>query len=399
MSRPSKNKQRRDRLRARQQVQRAARRDESRKLFWHGGAPGLPVGTVLVSRVEAARLGRDLAMYDRRNANDDPTRKDRVYLTTDRELARTFAASTCITDTDTGIVAQHGDLYQVEPIGSLEADPDNQTRVSWQTTQAKIVAVAERNVSLDQYEVTRRAGPHACWSDGSPIYNLDGSYRRSPEQRAARFDHPVFQHLPSWSPLAYINAWIAGRPDDDRPDPAKHPGIMMRARGAWNVLKHHGERARRLMDYEFRSAADKDIPAINRLFGGELVFGTDQERGAIVVVDRTGLIVAAMVFTAMLTDGVNLNLLIDRIQVAEHERHRGIASVLMLAVNLMLPQAPAFALGHCPRALAPFFAQMGYTVLHPGVPIFVPTSTELKQTQAAGLAGDDECWFYRQGQF
>lgn len=190
---------------------RSPRRES--QAVWHGGAPGLPVGTVLVGKVEAARLGHDLTHYNYRTAADDPTRDDRVHLATNPELARTFTANTCVVDDATGIVAQHGDLYQVEPIGPLEVDPDNRTRISWQTTHAKVLAVAERNVSLDQYEVTPRAGPHACWSDGSPIYTMDGSYRRSPEQRAARFDHPIFQHLPSWTPLSYINAWIAGQPD------------------------------------------------------------------------------------------------------------------------------------------------------------------------------------------
>jgi rifampin ADP-ribosylating transferase len=66
-------------------------------------------------------------------------RADRVYLTTELEQARIFA----ICAPPKG----RGDIYECEPIGDLEPDPDySGLGASWAVPMARIIRVVERNV-------------------------------------------------------------------------------------------------------------------------------------------------------------------------------------------------------------------------------------------------------------
>jgi Rifampin ADP-ribosyl transferase len=86
-------------------------------------------------------------------------RPDRVYLTTDLEAARLFA-----------IMAPpkgNGSVYEVEPIGDLEVDPDYlaEDESAYAVPMARILRVVERRVTdlhgLDMHQVAA-----ICSSDG-----------------------------------------------------------------------------------------------------------------------------------------------------------------------------------------------------------------------------------------
>lgn len=116
--------------------------------LWHGGAPGLRVGDVLYpdpSRTahlvdgcptcEARRAGEQLA-----TDNNDASL---VYVTTDREYARIYAAGW-----------PRGDLYRVE----VDELPDVQSPdpvPSWGVRAARIAAVYDRCVSLTPAQIRR----------------------------------------------------------------------------------------------------------------------------------------------------------------------------------------------------------------------------------------------------
>ncbi|WP_460965017.1 hypothetical protein [Pedococcus soli] len=73
-------------------------------------------------------------------------RHDRVYVTTDRELARACAGAS---EHDDGTVGG-GVLYQVEPVGDLEPDPDLPgLHISFAVPQAVVVAVLDAYVRRD----------------------------------------------------------------------------------------------------------------------------------------------------------------------------------------------------------------------------------------------------------
>lgn len=59
------------------------------------------------------------------------TDPERVYFSSNREFARGPAGRIQGGDSDTGIVYQYGALYEVEPQGEIEKDPDFEGGVSW----------------------------------------------------------------------------------------------------------------------------------------------------------------------------------------------------------------------------------------------------------------------------
>jgi len=131
--------------------------------------------------------------------------------------------------------------------GEVEKDPDFEGNVSWCAPRARIVAVEESNVRLNAYEITERIGPHTCWLDGSPVYTAEGHYLPSPEQLAVGQPHPLFAALHPWTPVEFINSWIAEQPSGDRPSPAEFPGVLIGATEAAPVLMKYVARATALM--------------------------------------------------------------------------------------------------------------------------------------------------------
>jgi len=73
---------------------------------------------------------------------DPPTPPGRVYLTSDREYARWYAARSA------------GDMYRVEPVGRYERSPDDHFP-TWTAASAIVREVVERRVRLDRKD--RRA--------------------------------------------------------------------------------------------------------------------------------------------------------------------------------------------------------------------------------------------------
>lgn len=101
--------------------------------YYHGGSPDLRPGT-LVLPPDVTGTDRTLSQYVT-DADQAPhaQRRDVVYLTTDRNVARAFAA-----------FYPDGALYQVEPKGVLDPDPDSGIEgLSWQCRAARIVAVID----------------------------------------------------------------------------------------------------------------------------------------------------------------------------------------------------------------------------------------------------------------
>lgn len=116
--------------------------------YYHGGAPGLRVGDVIEPRVEgdtrhlldgcpvceARKRGEQLPQDD-----NDP---DMVYVTTDRDYARVYAAG-----------YPRGSLYRVEPIGPLVDRSEHDPAPSWGCAAARVAAVIDPLVSLSPKRV------------------------------------------------------------------------------------------------------------------------------------------------------------------------------------------------------------------------------------------------------
>ena len=114
--------------------------------FFHGGAPGRRKGDLLlppsVTGLNTTTRTRSVAA----GMGNITGRHDRVYVTSDRELARACAGAL---EHDDGIIGG-GVLYQVEPVGELEPDPDLPgLGISFAVPEALVVAVLDAYVRRD----------------------------------------------------------------------------------------------------------------------------------------------------------------------------------------------------------------------------------------------------------
>lgn len=358
-------------------------------------------GTVLVGSSEAAERNIDTARYMSQHGNGELTPYDpsKVYFSTDLDFARAFATNTQISDAPTGVVFQRGALYRVEPIGQVELDPDfHNSDVSWCAPRARIVAVEDPNVMMDAYTAAEHIGPHMSWADGSAIYSETGEYLLSPEQKQSDHTQSRLQSLLPWTPLQHVNAALAGVPSGDRPQAAKHSEIYLEAAEGIDVVARHFTRATALLA-ESIDFSDDYRPVINEL--STLIAPTelqdDDPRGAIVALHPRDGLIGACVFTAaqMGSGSDQMVMMIDRVSVTPTWRHRGLGSVLLTTAQQLLPNPADFAVGHCDEETAPFFSQMGYTVLKSDIPLVFPVEKYEQDLQPIQFPG--QCIFYRQG--
>ena len=102
----------------------------------------MPGKTLLPPRLTGARSCANL--------DAQHCRSDRVYVTTDFEVAVVYAAL--------APPAGNGDIYEVEPLAELEPDPPDVTGTdSYATRGAIVVAVVRRGVSLTDALARMRA--------------------------------------------------------------------------------------------------------------------------------------------------------------------------------------------------------------------------------------------------
>ncbi|MGH7108667.1 MAG: hypothetical protein ACREFT_19405 [Acetobacteraceae bacterium] len=128
--------------------------------LYHGGAPRLRVGELLLPPAETGHVPPRLRQGLRVNGmavrdwfGPDLNRPDRVYLTSDRELARGYAAYCGWS------FGGHGALYVAEPEGGAEPDAD-MPWVSVQCPRARIVRVYDPAVWLSRTQTARRLAAH-----------------------------------------------------------------------------------------------------------------------------------------------------------------------------------------------------------------------------------------------
>ena len=102
--------------------------------YFHGGVPGLKPGDLILPPDQTGAEHRLSAVSAELGAPAHATRTDVVYLATDRNVARAYAA-----------FYPDGTLYRVQPIGrEPEPDPDcEMPGLSWQCSAAEVVGVVD----------------------------------------------------------------------------------------------------------------------------------------------------------------------------------------------------------------------------------------------------------------
>lgn len=121
--------------------------------LWHGGVPGLAVGDRLLPPSETGHQHTWAETSAAIGLRSIAQRRDRVYVTSDRELAKVFAR----TWHDGARERSHGWLYEVSA-DDLEDDADllSVPGISFQVGSALIIRVADRGVAPD-HRASRRA--------------------------------------------------------------------------------------------------------------------------------------------------------------------------------------------------------------------------------------------------
>lgn len=102
---------------------------ESEKVYYHGGLPWRTRGSFLLP--PNFTKVRSMARLLKEEADGVVLREDRVFVTTSREAALMFACGW-----------RRGVIYEVEPVGDLEPDPDcSQPGLSWQCEKARVLRI------------------------------------------------------------------------------------------------------------------------------------------------------------------------------------------------------------------------------------------------------------------
>lgn len=369
--------------------------------YWHGGAPGLSAGDELLSRDDAERLLSEPTTHAlQRGYALGVTRTDRVYFSSSRDFARAYASKFHRIDQTTGVVFERGTLYRVEPIGSVEDDPDFAARnVSWCAPRARVVAVEATDVHMEPSAANEHIGPHMTWDDGSAIYSDAGDYLPSPILRARGMTALDFMgQYPSWFPFDLVDADLAGRPGGDRPVASTHAGIGWEATSTAVAYRSYMTRAIALVarGATFRPHEPADVAAVNKLLASaglrtQLQSTPDESRQAVLAEHSEHGLVGALVITPVNVKDRAI-VFVDAIATADEWRHQGLASVLIDTTDRLLPVPLEFIAGHCAPDVAPFFAQAGFTVLRPGVDLTVP----IPDRPHVFAGAEDQVWFYRQ---
>lgn len=117
-------------------------------IYFHGGVSGLyPGDRLLPPSQTGARASRDFLPEAMREMAAH-VRTDRVFLTTELELARMYAGLHPDGDRRRG-----GDLYRVVPEGPVEPDPDwdGEPGVSVQVASARVVGIVKTGVPRREF--------------------------------------------------------------------------------------------------------------------------------------------------------------------------------------------------------------------------------------------------------
>ena len=166
------------------------RRPTKDSIYWHGGYPGLPPG----GRIKpATEMG-----YSSTPRGETPHDPSRVYVTTIRSLARSYAASY-------RLGRMPGAVYNVLPLDDLEPDPDYEGfDVSFTCSSARIVRVSEKRVQLSTTQQVMIGAPYQVWPDRTSMYDPQGYFLPSPELRAAGVTGADLRRFGRWKDYAEI---------------------------------------------------------------------------------------------------------------------------------------------------------------------------------------------------
>lgn len=217
--------------------------------WWHGGAPGLQPGQLLLPRAQlaawsgAAARGWAGRPQPRPGAADPETT---VSITTDPWAALAYADDYREPwPALRKLLRVPGTLYRVAPVQIVDHTRDPQASVPhrgaqacgqarpadaaqaieptpWaallvdpdfpdhpasfaRVSQAVVLEVVREHVELSERDFVRHLAAYQSWADGDPVYTDDGRLRPSPSMRAARCTIDSLADHGAWVPLSKVH--------------------------------------------------------------------------------------------------------------------------------------------------------------------------------------------------
>ena len=130
--------------------------------YWHGGVPGLAVGQEIRPAIERSMP----VAYLHKQYDTDPKR---VYITTDKGLAASFAAQWF----DAKKLKQGGGtLYRVRPVGMLEVDPDfDHVPGLAYSCDSAVIEKIEKCKIIETIELRLQAEKHVTRANARKMYD------------------------------------------------------------------------------------------------------------------------------------------------------------------------------------------------------------------------------------
>lgn len=185
--------------------------------FYHGGAPGLKVGDVILPRNLHSIWSQVPVEWNGRPASDIGDAGDTVSLTTDFQVASGYAGEYLHYD------GRHidGQVYEVTPIGKIQIDPD------WPCTYPTI-ARCENGALVTKVEavvpvqnnprvLTKALAPYWTYADHSrKIFDARGYLRHTEELKYLGYSEEELIGMGPWMPPRYVFSW-------NKPAPKHYP--------------------------------------------------------------------------------------------------------------------------------------------------------------------------------
>jgi len=189
---------------ARKRERQQQRTASAARTYWHGGPAGLNPGDRLLSPAITGYTSIPDA-YTTALGPFDVGRRNRVYFTVDRQMARGHAAAA-------GIREGSGSLYRVQPDGEVEHDPDFPPGISWCSRSALILAVDELEVTMTDQQIGQALCRYNTWDDGSRMYDDAGRIQLSPQMRDLGIrQHTLDTLFPAWVDYAAVLTKLSRR--------------------------------------------------------------------------------------------------------------------------------------------------------------------------------------------
>lgn len=113
--------------------------------YFHGGVKNLKRGDYVSAPLITFNARHAPYISDADKA-EGHCKNDKVYVTTDLNAARAYASS-----------YPFGDVYEVEPLGNISADPDAPD-VSLMCDAAKVISIVQRKVKFKAKRLERMMG-------------------------------------------------------------------------------------------------------------------------------------------------------------------------------------------------------------------------------------------------